>query len=82
MLSGKPMRYFFHTNDGTVVRDTDGTELPDGASACREAVQLMALLLREANGKADSWDVEVLDCSGAKVVTVTATCRPSPGVKP
>ena len=40
-------KFFFHTEDGTCVRDTDGTELPDVHAARNEAVVILGELVRE-----------------------------------
>ena len=40
-------RYFFTTEDGEVVRDVNGEELMNEATAKREAVRLMGSILRD-----------------------------------
>ena len=40
-------RYFFHSEDGFLIHDKDGTELADTAAARTEAVRLAGNLLME-----------------------------------
>jgi hypothetical protein len=66
-------RFFFHTADGSRIRDTQGIELADETVARREAVRVAGALLNDDPDLI--WDgrdfrVEVTDESGRLVLTV------------
>lgn len=44
-------RYFFHVDDGELMTDPTGTELPDLATARSEAVSAAGAMLAEVDGK-------------------------------
>lgn len=67
-------RFFFHTQDGHVERDDEGTELASIEEARREAARLMGEMLRASPGV--FWDdtqlqVNVEDESGLLLFSVT-----------
>ena len=60
-------RYFFHVHDGTVMRDRDGTELPDLQTARAEALMLAGKIIGDAGARRDlgeEWVIEVTDETG------------------
>ena len=60
-------RYFFHVHDGTVSRDTEGTELRDIYTAQAEAIHLSGAVLRDIGAKfwnSTEWSLEVADARG------------------
>ena len=60
-------RYFFHVHDGTVSRDTEGTELRDIYTAQAEAIHLSGAVLRDIGAKfwnGTEWSLEVADARG------------------
>jgi hypothetical protein len=76
------MQYYFHTEDGSAVRDRDGVDLPDLDAARREAVRALGEILKERVD--EFWADGVLrmcvaDESGLTLflVEVSATTAPS-----
>ena len=63
------MKYFFHLEDGACIRDPNGEEFPDDASALVEASKV-AHELSKAKVHAYEWDVVVMDASGRRVGSV------------
>ena len=49
------MRSFFHIENGSVIMDSDGIDLPDVESARAEAVALIADVLRDGEAS-DLWN--------------------------
>ena len=62
------MKYFFHMEDGTCIRDPQGQEFWDDAAALREAVNVAQGLARQ--GVPDHWRVVVKDASGLHIGSV------------
>ena len=58
-------RYFFHIrDDDNLIRDEEGTELPDLSAARKEAALSAQEVLLEAGGSAEPWDhceIEIWD---------------------
>lgn len=66
-------RYFFHVKDGRDVRDEEGSELPNVASAQVIAVRTMGEILRERavkNPLNEDMALHVLDEAGREVLTL------------
>jgi hypothetical protein len=77
-------RFYFHTENGTSIRDRDGVELPDLAAARYEAVCALGEILKE---RAEEFWAEgvlrmaVADAAGLTLflVEVNATVAPAAG---
>jgi hypothetical protein len=63
------MRYFFHLEDGTCIRDPTGEEFADDAAAMLEAV-VVARELSRAKIHAVEWHLVVKDVAGRRVGSV------------
>jgi hypothetical protein len=63
------MRYFFHLEDGSCIRDPTGGEFPDDAAALREAVTV-ARELSKLRLHAVDWRVVVKNADGFRVGSV------------
>ena len=63
------MRYFFHLEDGSCIRDPQGEEFADDAAAMREAVSV-ARELSKAQVHAAEWQVVVKNAEGRRVGSV------------
>ena len=68
------MKYFFHLEDGTCIRDPNGQEFADDASALSEAVIIAVQLSLEVH--APGWRVMVKNADGVRIGTVPL--QPSP----
>lgn len=80
-------RYFFNTQDGVAVPDTEGVELPSGAEAEVEAVTLAGEMLQEHAKdfwRTKSFTVTVTDETGLALFTIIteAICSPAYGRRP
>ncbi|MBL0403635.1 hypothetical protein JKG68_06610 [Microvirga aerilata] len=56
--------YFFYMNDGSSVRDAEGTELPDIYAAQDQAIRTSGEILRDRGAKfwnGTEWKLEVTD---------------------
>ena len=60
------MKYFFHLEDGTCIRDPKGEEFPDDAAALLEAAKV-ALELSKLPVHAHEWRVVVKDAGGVRI---------------
>lgn len=66
-------RYFFHSEDGFLIHDKDGTELVDTGAARTEAVRLAGCLLIErpqALWESTRWRLLVTDVTGMILFTI------------
>jgi hypothetical protein len=63
------MKYFFHLEDGTCIRDPTGEEFPDDAAALLEAAKV-AHELSKARVHIDEWRVVVRRAIGRHVGSV------------
>ena len=75
-------RFFFHTQDGTVYHDEEGTELLDVQPACATALQVLAEHIQAWPGdfwKHDALQVHMVDDDGLHLLTLTigATFAPA-----
>jgi hypothetical protein len=72
-------RYYFHTMDGQVIIDDEGTELPDADAARLEALKTAGSILAsgEANGMLAEtpWNMSVVDESSRTVFTLAFQAR-------
>jgi histidinol phosphatase-like enzyme len=68
------MKYFFHVEDGTCIRDPKGEEFPDDASAMREASKVAQELSKLRLHPYD-WRVVVKNAEGIRVGSVPLTPR-------
>ena len=68
------MKYFFHMEDGTCIRDPQGEEFPDDAAAVREAVNVAQGLAKE--GVPENWRVVVKDANGLHIGSVPIASSP------
>lgn len=71
-------RYFFHTEDGQLIRDEHGEELADMPAVRAEAVTVLGEILRyrgETFWETGDFSVIVTDDQGRPVASVTATGR-------
>ena len=66
------MKYFFHVEDGTCIRDPKGEEFPDDAAAMREATKV-AHELSKLPVHAHEWRVVVKNADGLRVGSVPLT---------
>ena len=65
--AGPVPRFFFHVQDGVCSSDTEGTLLPDLASARTEAVKLSGAMISECDGafwSGEPWTLTVEDDQG------------------
>jgi len=63
------MRYFFHLEDGSCIRDPQGEEFPDDAAALLEAATV-AHELSKLHVHAFEWRVVVMNADGLRVGSV------------
>ena len=63
------MKYFFHLEDGSCIRDPEGEEFPDDAAALHEAAKV-AHELSKARVHAYEWRVVVKNAIGRRVGSV------------
>ena len=70
------MRYFFHLEDGTCIRDPKGDEFPDDAAALLEAVNV-ALELSKHPVHAHEWRVVVQNADGRRIGSVPLVPDPA-----
>ncbi|HEY5306437.1 MAG TPA: hypothetical protein VIJ52_07200 [Pseudolabrys sp.] len=63
------MKYFFHLEDGTCIRDPKGEELADDADAMHQAM-VVAHELSKAAVHAIKWHLVVQDAAGRRVGSV------------
>ena len=63
------MKYFFHLEDGTCIRDPKGEEFPDDAAALFEAAKV-ARELSKHPVHAHEWLVVVMNADGERVGAV------------
>ncbi len=63
------MKYFFHLEDGELIRDPKGEEFPDDAAAMLEAVNI-ALELSKLRVHAHEWRVVVMNEEGVRIGSV------------
>ena len=76
-------RYFFTTEDGQVIRDEDGEELHDEASARREAVRFMGAILKDHPGDfldQERWRMIVSDEARGDLFTVEVSMETGSGI--
>ena len=76
-------KFYFHTQDGHVTHDEDGTILPNLASARREAVRISCQMLRmreDAVWLTRSWQMTVTDEVGLVLFTIDVAAHLSPAV--
>ena len=74
-------RYFFHTQNGDVVRDDQGEELHGVEAAREEAVAVLGEILRyrgAAFWATRRFSVVVTDDAGRTVVSITAAASDTP----
>jgi hypothetical protein len=74
------MKYFFHLEDGTCIRDPKGEEFPDDAAALVEAVKV-AHELSKARIHANEWRVVVKNAVGRSVGSVPLVPNPAARAK-
>ncbi|MBD2749565.1 hypothetical protein IC232_23065 [Microvirga sp. BT688] len=77
-------RYFFHVNDGSSVRDSEGTELPDIYAAQDQAIRTSGEILRDMGAEfwnGTEWKLKVTDESDQVlfVLRFSAEERLNPG---
>lgn len=68
-MQASTMKYFFHLEDGTCIRDPKGEEFPNDAAAMLEAANV-ARELSKAQVHAYEWRVVVKNASGHHVGSV------------
>jgi hypothetical protein len=76
-------RYFFHVHDGTVSRDTEGTELRDIYTAQAEAIHLSGAVLRDLGAKfwnSPEWGLEVADERGCALFALRFSAEERPAL--
>jgi hypothetical protein len=66
--ASQTMKYFFHLEDGTCIRDPNGQEFPNDASALIEATAVAVQLSLEVH--APEWRVVVKNADGLRVGAV------------
>ena len=69
------MRYFFHLEDGTCIRDPRGQEFVDDASALIEATAVAVGLSLEVH--APEWRVVVKNANGLRIGSVPILADPT-----
>jgi hypothetical protein len=72
------MKYFFHLEDGTCIRDPKGDEFPDDAAALLEAANV-AQELSKLRVHAHEWRVVVKNADGRRIGSVPLV--PGPDVQ-
>ena len=73
-------RCFFHVRNGTILIDTEGTELPDLETARIEAVKLAGEMLKdvaETFWSGEFWDLTVTDARDLVLFTLNFSGRMS-----
>lgn len=78
-------RYFFNVYDGDSPTDTEGTELPDGQQARREAIRMAGLILLNEGERlqtGDGWTMEVTDESGLVLFQLGVRFSETPVIAP
>jgi hypothetical protein len=70
------MRYFFHLEDGTCIRDPKGDEFPDDAAALLEAANV-AQELSKLRVHAHEWRVVVKNADGHRIGAVPLVPGPA-----
>ena len=76
-------RSFFPVHDGTVSRDTEGTELRDIYMAQAEAIHLSGALLRDLGAKfwnGTAWSLEVADERGCALFVLRFSAEERPAL--
>lgn len=71
-------RYFFHVHNVAPHKDQDGEELPDDATAWREATRYAGALLNDLDGKfrpGEEWNMEVADEAGKPIYFISIRSR-------
>jgi hypothetical protein len=68
-MQARTMKYFFHLEDGTCIRDPTGEEFANDVAAMLEAV-IVAHELSKAKLHAHKWQVVVKDKAGRRVGSV------------
>ena len=63
------MRYFFHLEDGSCIRDPQGEDFPDDAAALLEAA-IVAKELSKLRVHAHEWHLVVKNADGLRVGSV------------
>ena len=74
-------RYFFHTEDGALFRDEEGTMLADNEAARIEAARVLGQLLNERPGEIwrdDQMRIIVTDDRGATLFLLDLSALRSP----
>jgi hypothetical protein len=64
MGRGTVPRYFFNLNDGRIIPDLEGTELPDDDSARAHGCHVVRELARNRERTTRSWRLTVCDAQG------------------
>ncbi|MBZ9676867.1 DUF6894 family protein [Mesorhizobium sp. ES1-1] len=76
-------RYHFHVDDGTLLADNEGTELPDLQAARAEAVSAAGELLRDLDGALwegdKTWIMHVTDQDDILLFTLSFSAKVSAG---
>ncbi len=75
------MRFYFHTEDGRCYPDQQGTELPDVASACVEASNVLGDFLKQEPREFwqhDSLSLKVSDQTGLVLFTLNLSVTLGP----
>ena len=78
------LRYFFHIDDGTRIRDHEGTEFASIEQARIESVRLAGAMLTDAATTfwdGDQWRLEVTDAAGLILFTLDFIGTQSPAVR-
>jgi hypothetical protein len=76
-------RFHFHTQDGRVCHDKEGTELPDVHRARLEAIRISCEMLRiqeETFWDSKSWQMTVTDATGLVLFVIDVTAHLSPAM--
>lgn len=77
-------RFHFHTQDGRVCHDEDGTELPSIHAARLEAIRISADMLRmqeESFWETETWQMTVTDETGLVLFVIDVTAHMSPALR-
>lgn len=76
-------KFHFHVDDGTLVADGDGTDLPDLEAAQSEAVKAAGELLRELDGRLwqgdKTWLMHVTDENDTLLFSLNFSAKVSAG---
>ena len=78
-------RYFFHSEDGQLDFDEDGTELADSATARLEGVRFAGSLLKDraqALWEATDWRLIITDESKTILFTIEVTTKIGSAIMP